>query len=334
MEIGIITTSFFISVIAVWILVKNIPEETYEELINLKLDLIVQNYKYFQKEEEMLQSFDTNYDFILKNTLSTNKISDYKFNTEVELYYKLDDKMRKKLNIEEKNNISRIKILKIPKLKLSYDENGKIHGLFTAYYFSGEIMMTGKFHHGFMYGAIKRYSKEKHLLEIKNYENGAIQDTQYYSNGQVYKRWNIVDGCIDGECLTYYENGQIKESISYVKGKTNGKILYYYSNGQLKKEYYAVNNNYEGVWKFFYCTGEIMAEGVFSNNFLSNKIKKYDLKGNIIGEISLVNKVTLDKLKLKESIGIQKYSLKDLEKSFQKIFRHEEQLIKNLLKID
>ncbi|MGF6907416.1 toxin-antitoxin system YwqK family antitoxin [Fusobacterium sp. PH5-44] len=507
MEIGVVIVTLLVVLCTLILIIIPTPEYEVDQLLCEKQDIMSRNYKHFEQEEELLWSFDINYDIILKKTFSTNKIKIFEFGTEIELYYIAEKNNKKKLTFTKNTELLKIKTLKIPKLKISYDENGVLDGPFTAYYFSGEIMMTGEFKYGLLNGEIKKYSKERYLLELQSYKNGIefgeylayyangnlnintfykdniahgqyksyyknrngqlifkyengelhgefigyysngnilaicnfemgkihgeykeyerngkvlkhflfesgkvvkgellaenaiyhssdvfrwlgnqiifdnekenfydtdnfkrrslfdnnqklrdfiemeknkkykinsdkkllnenqnikdeiITEKQYYANGSIQKKWNIMDNLICGEYLIYYNNGQIKESISYLKGKKNGKITCFYPNGQLKKIYYAVNNVYEGKWKFFYSNGKIMGEGIFINNYLSDKIKKYSSNGNLKEEKSLINKIILDKSKLKEFKDKKKYSIEYIERFFQNEFRNEEEYL-------
>lgn len=66
-------------------------------------------------------------------------------------------------------------------------------------------------------------------------KDGTIADGKYksyYSNGNLEKEIEILDGKLTGVYKEYYENGKPEVQATYIKGKRNGVYTSYYDNGQ------------------------------------------------------------------------------------------------------
>ncbi len=95
----------------------------------------------------------------------------------------------------------------------------------------------------FLFGCSK-HSQEKKVVEY--YENGKVKKecsntecTEYYENGNIYVKYAIKNGKLEGKESIFYEDGS--KRISYLKdGKPEGKSILYYPNGEVKaKENYS-----------------------------------------------------------------------------------------------
>ena len=59
---------------------------------------------------------------------------------------------------------------------------------------------------------------------------------EYYQNGQVEVKGNLVDGKREGKVVRYYESGRVKLEKNHVNNLLNGKFVEYYENGIIKDE--------------------------------------------------------------------------------------------------
>ena len=60
--------------------------------------------------------------------------------------------------------------------------------------------------------------------------------SNYYENGKLGSKLNLINGKFNGLEVGYYENGNIKGKINYMNNVIHGEYEEYFENGQLKRE--------------------------------------------------------------------------------------------------
>ena len=66
---------------------------------------------------------------------------------------------------------------------------------------------------------------------INNRRSGLL--TEYHETGKVKATSNWIEGQLHGEAIEYYENGSIWTISNYVMGETDGKVTFYHEDGRL-----------------------------------------------------------------------------------------------------
>jgi len=100
-------------------------------------------------------------------------------------------------------------------------KNGKLHGLYKEYYYSGQL--------------------ESEMTYISGNYDGVV--TNYYANGNTKSTYNYQYGVLQGLGTKYHENGKKKEETSFINGNKNGSKKYFDTNGELTKEEHYFNND-------------------------------------------------------------------------------------------
>ena len=91
---------------------------------------------------------------------------------------------------------------------------------------------------------------------------GVVSD--YYENGQLASKINLIDGKFNGLEVGYFENGNIKGKINYINNLIHGEFEEYFENGQLKEKANYINGNLNGPSVSYYFNGNLKKEGVIS----------------------------------------------------------------------
>lgn len=145
-------------------------------------------------------------------------------------------------------------------------KDGAPHGLYTEYYFNGQVAMKFDFEYGDIPGEVQEFDFDDGSLRtrfmLKNYKlHGAA--IQYYPSGQMRFMAHYDEGDLDGDVIYFdpdgselrrlscehnrcqdasghylngevvikYKNGQIYERATYEDGYAEGKVVSYYANG-------------------------------------------------------------------------------------------------------
>jgi antitoxin component YwqK of YwqJK toxin-antitoxin module len=93
---------------------------------------------------------------------------------------------------------------------------------------------------------------EYNIILIKKYgiyddDNGA--KTEYYDDGTLKMKYNLVNGVINGEFSTYNEDGKLEKTGVLKNGVSNGTFKEYNESGEIEKEYAKLNDNLNGTYK-------------------------------------------------------------------------------------
>jgi len=85
---------------------------------------------------------------------------------------------------------------------------------------------------------------------------------EYYENGEIYSKYNCIDGKLDGEYIFYYKNGLIYYKSYYINGKLNDEFITYYESGNI-----SYKQNYLDDKK----NGECICYDIDNDNEITNK---------------------------------------------------------------
>ena len=107
------------------------------------------------------------------------------------------------------------------------------------------------------------------LKEVEFYVNPAGQriphgkSVQYYINGQIQYKGQMLDGKQDGEWIYYYADGKKMELWHFKDGLRDGELKAWYPNGQLKLEGKSVEDKHDGKWTYYNQDGSVQKEEVW-----------------------------------------------------------------------
>ncbi|HTL08769.1 MAG TPA: tetratricopeptide repeat protein [Chitinophagaceae bacterium] len=91
-------------------------------------------------------------------------------------------------------------------------------------------------------------------------------ETIYFSNGAVYQTNEYSNGQLNGSSTTFYLNGKPSNITHYSNGSKDGYSTSYYSNGQVQSEGWYQNNMAEGNWLSYDELGKPLAIDYFYND--------------------------------------------------------------------
>lgn len=95
--------------------------------------------------------------------------------------------------------------------------------------------------------------------------------TEYYANGNISKRYSLVNGKYNGTFEEFFENGNYKEIHIYNNGiKTDSSIYFNANNKIYLVDYYLPNDTIESI--FYYSDMVVKEKGKYIKN---NKIGKW-----------------------------------------------------------
>jgi len=127
------------------------------------------------------------------------------------------------------------------------------------YYDNGYVKAKGKFINQMKQGKWFTYSRNGKLLNVFNFDKGAMEDTQYLyypadeetKTVKIKEEYNCINGLKNGIWKQYYKLGRVKSEGNYTMGKKTGNFIYYFADGTIDTKGSFKNNLKEGVW-FFY----------------------------------------------------------------------------------
>ncbi len=168
-----------------------------------------------------------------------------------------------------------------------FDENGKKTGKWVEYYDKNKIKSEVFYTAGTLDGVFKEYDKDGNLKQLKQYDNGEINDTvqefvfidirtEYYDNGQqhlvggyannkkqgIFREYDRDSGKIINSFI-YEQDVKMSEGIIDNYGIYKGKWKIFYKTGELKEEGEYIDGIKEGEWKYYYTNGVIEQKGKY-----------------------------------------------------------------------
>ena len=127
------------------------------------------------------------------------------------------------------------------------------------YFDNGYVMAKGKFINQMKQGKWFTYSRTGILLNVFNFDKGAMEGTQYLyypedeetSSVKIMEEYNCVNGLKNGLWKQYYKLGRVKSEGNYLMGKRDGLFTYYFADGTIDTKGSFKNDFKQGDW-FFY----------------------------------------------------------------------------------
>ena len=183
-------------------------------------------------------------------------------------------------------------------------------GIYTLFYFNGNIRETGVLTKGkksdttkyynikgnFAYGLIEPYklTKSKILADGKHtlcYPKGELKEKLEFLNNKPInchvffdKNESITGKFCYGDSIDiavrFYSNGQTKDSIISNKSKNQGTSFQWYNNGNLKHSGNFKNQQSEGQFEYFYKNGQLQQLAYFVNGKLDSTFIEYFENGD------------------------------------------------------
>ena len=130
------------------------------------------------------------------------------------------------------------------------------------YFDNGFVMAKGKFINQMKQGKWFTYSRTGTLLNVFNFDKGAMEGTQYLyypadqetNSVKIMEEYNCLNGLKNGSWKQYFKLGRLKSEGNYSMGKRDGIFIYYFANGTIDSKGSFKNNLKDGNW--FYYDGE------------------------------------------------------------------------------
>ena len=130
------------------------------------------------------------------------------------------------------------------------------------YFDNGFVMAKGKFINQMKQGKWFTYSRTGTLLNVFNFDKGAMEGTQYLyypadketNSVKIMEEYNCLNGLKNGSWKQYFKLGRVKSEGNYSMGKRDGIFIYYFANGTIDSKGSFKNNLKDGNW--FYYDGE------------------------------------------------------------------------------
>ncbi len=153
--------------------------------------------------------------------------------------------------------------------KATFNEYGKIDGVFKDYYMSsGKIQNKGEYING-----------KKDSYSVWYYENGKKKEIGEYVDHQyvISKAWNKDGTCIlkkgTGFRQYFFYNGVIKSEGNYLKGYKEGKWIYYFNNGKINSQEFFKYGIKDGPQVYLNIMGDTASLEIFSRGERSGEWK-------------------------------------------------------------
>lgn len=127
------------------------------------------------------------------------------------------------------------------------------------YFDNGYVMAKGKFIKQMKQGKWFTYSRTGILLNVFNFDRGAMEGTQYLyypadeetNSVKIMEEYNCINGLKNGSWKQYFKLGRVKSEGNYSMGKRNGIFIYYFADGTIDTKGNFKNDLKDGNW-FFY----------------------------------------------------------------------------------
>ncbi|MFN0174568.1 MAG: toxin-antitoxin system YwqK family antitoxin [Saprospiraceae bacterium] len=107
---------------------------------------------------------------------------------------------------------------------------------------------------------------------------------EHYETGQVSRRFNIVNGKIEGKMTDYYNDGKLMAERYFVNGAQEGRTVIYYPSGQIKEVQYFELGKKQGGDTLWYEDGNIQFVTTLKNDKKDGYLRKWNPSGDLIFE--------------------------------------------------
>uniref|UniRef100_UPI00404A946D toxin-antitoxin system YwqK family antitoxin n=2 Tax=Flavobacterium sp. TaxID=239 RepID=UPI00404A946D len=169
-----------------------------------------------------------------------------------------------------------------------------VNGNFKSYYSSlGFLKSEGLIEKQMWQGEWKYYWNDgKTIKKILHYVNDTLQGMRedYWENGNLMMRVNMIDGKKNGESVYYYENGNLEERSFFKNGSFHGSMVLYFENKNIKSERKYWNGRLIDTCKTYFENGQLSLMQVFDLDTItlknSGKQINYYPNGNMKAKVS------------------------------------------------
>jgi antitoxin component YwqK of YwqJK toxin-antitoxin module len=161
-------------------------------------------------------------------------------------------------------------------------KNGKLDGIYTAYYPGKKIKSVTHYKNGVRNGNEKFYSPNGKLDNEKEYSNGYLSGTykQYYDNGQLMFQREFKNGIVWNQSKMFDKSGNPLATGTLNNGV--GTINLYTEYGKLIVIYSYENGVKNGPATEYHRGGKIISRKMnYVNDTLDGEIKHYDAQGKL-----------------------------------------------------
>lgn len=153
------------------------------------------------------------------------------------------------------------------------DENGRMHGLYRAYFENGVLAMKMMFSHGTQSGKSFIYFESSQLFKEENYDsNGNLYGVykEYYENGTLHYEGYYKNGAQTGTWKEYLEDGTLILIANMKENQQHGEQKVFFRNGSIKLEGYSVEGRDHGKWTYFNEQGDTVKVEHYNNGILES----------------------------------------------------------------
>ena len=107
---------------------------------------------------------------------------------------------------------------------------------------------------------------------------------QNYSNGEISKRYNTIDGKKEGLMTDYYADGSIKLERMFRNDTQVGRTIVYYKSGKIQEVQYYEKGIREGADSTFYEDGQPYKIVTYDNGIKHGYVRTWGRDGSLIYE--------------------------------------------------
>lgn len=105
-----------------------------------------------------------------------------------------------------------------------------------------------------------------------------------YGTGAVSRRYQLVDGKIEGVMTDYFPDGRIKAERRFKNGKQTGRTVLYHPGGAIREVQYYENGLKEGGDTLFYENGQPEFLVHFQRGLKNGPLQKFSPEGALVFE--------------------------------------------------
>jgi len=156
-------------------------------------------------------------------------------------------------------------------LKQGWYKDGKVHGVWEAYYQDHTLKTKNFYNNGKSEGEQVSYDVLGKVATIFSYRNNVLKLERHYVDGLLYDSIVVPSNKKD-IVKTHYTDGKINSEITYSYGQKNGKYVSYFHNGKISIAGQYLNNDKDGDWLWYHENGKV-------------KYKYHYIEGEIDGEV-------------------------------------------------
>lgn len=147
-------------------------------------------------------------------------------------------------------------------------QDGKIHGLTTEWYMSGEKKSEISYNQGIRQGKAQQWHKNGQLKRETHYDKDSRQglQTTWLISGEKESETPFNEDYITGEVIIWYPNGTMAKKASHKYNQEDGLVQEWNDSGLLMKEYKAIKGKCFSRVKERNAKGELESRSCLTKN--------------------------------------------------------------------